>query len=345
MTVCNYCSTPIDGDPLVLWNGGSYCRKCVEGQCPELVDLAKTDAAIQETLPKEAIRTYLFLYRWCLTSAAFFAVLLGSFCGLIALAGVNALPMFASIFAVAMCFMIALGGLAACFAADSMRAKLPRTISVEGGKLTISCPSKETALGVKETTFDLHECQWCLGPVKRDTFGYYMPRIRAVMLRTPKDHVACGLTPESRRLWEGFLSLARVPRIRDLRDDLNALLCLAGFLTGGLIGAIIGSILLAFGCGAGWVLGLAIFGAIEGACIAWLFVAYLFIGRSDPAPLTGFSGSLGFAVIALVCFAATGMIGCTVAVLVNGLIGWIFAREFRRRVFPQDTLDATARHR
>lgn len=42
---CSYCSSPITGESIRLWDNRDYCRSCIERTCPELHELAAAACA------------------------------------------------------------------------------------------------------------------------------------------------------------------------------------------------------------------------------------------------------------------------------------------------------------
>ena len=58
-TLCKKCSQPLTPQTSVrLWDGGDYCRRCVEEACPNLVDYALAHDVLEESMPYDNLGTH-----------------------------------------------------------------------------------------------------------------------------------------------------------------------------------------------------------------------------------------------------------------------------------------------
>jgi len=116
--------------------------------------------------------------------------------------------------------VLALGlSLARYEAASRERRRSTATLAVQDGLLKLRA---QAPLHRSERSFPLHECLWYTGSARDDSCadaqGLSAPDAVIVVLPPheaiwpDRQKVACGWTPETRHLWTGFLTLARVPR-------------------------------------------------------------------------------------------------------------------------------------
>jgi len=218
---CPVCDKLIDGGGAVrLWDGRTYCRACVEAECPGLADYAATHDHLAESAPFD-LRVCLWLASWVSAAALLVFGLLGVIVGGSEWGAKGALVT-----------GLLTGGCAAIFgfvwAFGRMmvdRAILLGAVAADGRIEAQSGRSVETLLARwrrgRHLKWPLEQCRWY---VTRRARHLVWPRPeRVIMLVLPlgrvfgvslfRREVACGLTPETFALWRGFLTLARVPRI------------------------------------------------------------------------------------------------------------------------------------
>jgi hypothetical protein len=190
-----------------LWDGKDYCETCVQTASPLLAVAGSGSARLLEKItlaPREAIRDELTY--WLFTGP----LIIGFFvyCGITNGAG-----------AIAGGFVGALSVVAAavlrCVGVARRARQVHGTVAVENGSLIVWHPSLGRA------TWALRDCVWRYGKVHESTLFFSRLHLRRqiIIVEGPltdglfcrtRQSVACGLTTESRQVWEGFLKLAGV---------------------------------------------------------------------------------------------------------------------------------------
>jgi len=220
------CGAQLGADSLRLWDGHTYCFACVNGSSSILADYAQTHGRLEEigTLDAACCRRYL-------TRLGIFGLVFSVF---LTLGGVATDPRHWLGY---LAFMIVLTGIIfPLFVLDQLwRArKSMATVEVRDGELQWSRVGVlQTKVGLlqwsrllefRETTVPLSLVRWDVGKAGQDRFttSTIVAGQIVILLYFPSRRkggrnkcVACGWTPEFLEIWEGFLTLAGVPRLED----------------------------------------------------------------------------------------------------------------------------------
>lgn len=203
-----------------LWDARWYCRQCLDAACPGLADYSARHESLEDIEPPPRVLKILtFYFGWWLTLAVIlpapFAVLT------LVVSGLDvALQIFTPIYYYWGAILL-LPILLCVFIALAQRADVI-VVSVHNNMLRLRHRNSHEWFEVP-----LHSCQWHVGPV-RDPGKRPWCRIRlapeqaVVLLRIPTGNRAfgrygtlvCGASPTTRRIWEAFLTLAEVPKLR-----------------------------------------------------------------------------------------------------------------------------------
>lgn len=218
--LCRKCSQPLTPQTTVrLWDGGNYCRQCVEEACPNLVDYALAHDVLEESMMynrSAALRRSLRMY-------AVIAAIFGAVMALPWLAAGD-LCMIGGAFA----FALLLATVAAAIQVPGFlwmnKWALPK-VSVRDGNVTVFRPNQRRSV---PWTFPLSKCSWYVGKIRHDSFLRLTdaPNAPAIILvhslrwrgwELFRYRHACGFSDEMRELWKGFLRLAAIPEGRKRR--------------------------------------------------------------------------------------------------------------------------------
>ena len=216
-TLCKKCSCRLTPQTTVrLWDGGDYCRRCVEEACPRLVDYALAHDVLEESMTYDRSAALRRSVRMCVVMAAIFGA-------------VMALPWLA---AGDLCMVVAAFVFALLLAAVAAAIQIPGflwmakcavpKVTVQDGNVTTSRPNRRR---LSSWTFPLSNCRWYLGKVRHDSFlrNTVTPNAPAIILVYPvhwwgfevfRYKNACGFSDDMRELWGAFLRLAAIPEGR-----------------------------------------------------------------------------------------------------------------------------------
>jgi hypothetical protein len=189
-----------------LWDGKHYDASRLETLCPGVVEYAIRHPVLTERLEiadLEARRRQKPVdFR---TAVLLFSLLVIAVAGGCLISGVPA----AEIVPVVIC--VAVVSLVLLFAAGASRFRgetLPRTITVDGGIVTVETLQERQ-------TFPLAECSWFIGKLNDEkALADSLAKGPAVIL-VPRGspQLACGIEHESRERWKAFLEVASVRRV------------------------------------------------------------------------------------------------------------------------------------
>ena len=195
-----------------LWDGKNYCQACVFRASPKLATLAKTSTILSERITansRDAVRALIRNMLKCgvivLTFLCFVAIRNGFDLVPMLLLGVVGLVLTTLIQIPAACVSSKLVG---------------GTVELYEGCLTIRRRSRFSG------EFSLRECQWYIGNAREAKL--FCPGIaldgRAIIIECPLKlgflwprqlKVACGLTDESRDIWESLFRLSGLePKVK-----------------------------------------------------------------------------------------------------------------------------------
>ncbi len=201
---CSKCYHQLADDLAIrLWDGKDYCQSCVAGASPLLQRYASESSVLRESVtlsPRELIRDQLFAF-------AFLSLIV---VGVIVWTSKDAWV--GALFGLAVCFVVFLLRVGGIY----VNSKMCRCIvALEDGKLTIGRRSASSF------TYDLSDCQWQVGTIRKATgFSKIFLRRKVVLLQCSnrsrwlswlRQIVPCGITDETREVWVSFLQLAEVP--------------------------------------------------------------------------------------------------------------------------------------
>ncbi len=188
-----------------MWDGNDYCKGCVDAVCPGLFEYAVDHDELREEVEfnlRSALLSYLLL--WGVMSLFLMCLLVPVGVSRSGLAGIwqgmlagLALPVL---------------GLWTIPVNLLLLSKSSRSVVAKDGWITfrLPCWGREFKVPIAGT-------RWSVGRVwDRATDVDYMLRMKVTIwaparfwgLRLGKHVIICGVTPETRWLWEGFLTLA-----------------------------------------------------------------------------------------------------------------------------------------
>lgn len=224
---CRNCSQPLTPETRVhLWDGKDYCRDCVEAACPGMADYARAHAFLEETMPYDAERTERSMRKTKRSFAVLVLVLL-TFLTFLAIAAWLTPAVHGVVLAV---FVLTLpvAGMAACigfwwklFHVMGKRGWLSPIVRVHEGRLVYPAGRSKLVIPMRKA---LAKCRWSVETRRWFSYWWWLwrpwgaPRNEAVViefwrwLSLSRIKAPCGWTPEMRRIWMGFLTLAGVPQ-------------------------------------------------------------------------------------------------------------------------------------
>lgn len=212
---CRKCSralTPENSVP--LWDGHRYCRDCVEATCPGLAGYALQHDKLEETGPFRPWAAIWGVVR-------LFAILWLALIAVLVLAGYRDFDIerIAGMVRALVCLSVPFMLLFSVFQVWASKQLRPTVVAISG-TLKVS----RRAWGWPTYASLISECRWYVGKAKADSglLATTIPNVQAVVIEHPiagepllffnYQRAACGWTPEMRRIWIGFLTLAGVPR-------------------------------------------------------------------------------------------------------------------------------------
>ena len=323
--LCPYCSCPVSGDSITLWDGRAYCRKCVLNVSPELCELAAGGAPLEETLGRgdiSALRCIAYIGKWHLV---FVAIIFGLPFGLLVIAGKENVSTLIGVLLFFGGGGIAMFSLMAAIAAVIHRRRLPRHLSVERGEFKIAAPGESKS-------FKLDDCRWYFGSTANDRFAMFTRLKRGVVIKTPEAEYACGYAPEMLAHWRSFLTVARIEQQMFSGCFYALAIVLAGAAGGLATGTGLGY-LAAFITNNGlWKAALGLMGVIDGSAAALIYltctsedfdVAYK---RQNPSLLAASFLMIGLMFVFLVGF--PGVLICAMLnAAIGATVGWLCSRK------------------
>lgn len=156
--VCQKCSARLHPEQtVVLWDGKTSCRSCLDATNPSLAAYAAAHAVLEETMPDcrgRQVRLFarVFVVMWCLFGSLMFFSQPAPRSVLIAIQSA-----FASLLACGLAFVLVTGS-------HVMRAKWGRpTLRVSDGKIEIRRGKSNQVVNC-----DLMACRWQVGKAKQD---------------------------------------------------------------------------------------------------------------------------------------------------------------------------------
>jgi len=207
---CPKCGRNLHPEVMVcLWDGKSYCRSCVRDVSSHLLAAVEHSGVLSEQIsvaPRDAVRDQLRL--WAVMGPL---IIVGMLC----CAAANGQP-FRDVVVLALVILVPAIALTT-FGGWRNAASVRGAIEVKDGNLTVWHP----VYGKVE--WRLSDCRWYLGNVRAASSfiprGVYLRR-KIVVIECPLnlgklpftiwERVPCGLTPQTRIIWEAFLKLADV---------------------------------------------------------------------------------------------------------------------------------------
>ncbi|MEX0716659.1 MAG: hypothetical protein WD066_08735 [Planctomycetaceae bacterium] len=221
---CRHCDRPlVEAETVRLWDGRDYCRDCVEAEMPGLAEYAASHPTLEEAVPNEVARSgWRVLSRRFLYLFTFVILIFGVTPALYD--GLTEGQPYAPILESASRGVLFSGGIALLvfvpMAIALMRSPRSQMVVAEHGILRCLTMNKD---GVWQE--DSHRAapvdavQWLVGrgpPVAADR------KVVAVIFpngRKWKAAALCGWSPEMRRRWVAFLTLAGAHCLRPIPAD------------------------------------------------------------------------------------------------------------------------------
>jgi len=189
---------------LLLWDGRSYCERCVSDAWPGAIEFARTHVALEDRLGVESVRQ-----GWRFVRNAVVSSFLGSaaFVPILPIAEVILGIGIADVLAVTLGTLFGTGFWVSI--AATKKWAFPRIVHIEDGLVSVSSPSGRQVCA-------LADCTWFRGRVRHDRNGFRLTDGPAIIIQRPgRLREACARDPESCAIWAGFLSLAGVSRTKD----------------------------------------------------------------------------------------------------------------------------------
>jgi len=189
-----------------LWDGRTYCGRCVEEHAPSLASLAHSPI-LSENMPYSirAIASRAFLFAFALTTG--FAVAIGL---RFVIAGQRQEAVQAFVVFLLLGLPVIL--IWTCAAALAMPLLRPKVMAWKGQFIV--------RFGTRLFIAPLRECSWSEGKMARMTVWRhsYLLQGTAIIIRLPTEFAmkrrcaAVGFTPNTFEAWKSFLTIAGVPR-------------------------------------------------------------------------------------------------------------------------------------
>jgi len=211
----------LSDETIQLWDGKHYDARRIETLCPGVVEYATRHAVLTERLEiadQEAhrrqkpvdFRTAILLFSLLVISVAVGCLISG-------VPATEIVPVVVCVAVVSLILLFATG-------VSRFRGKtLPRTITVDGGVVTVETPQGSQ-------TFPLADCSWFIGKLGDDkALTDSLAKGRAVIL-IPREspQLACGIEEESRERWKVLLEVAGVRRVLRIESFGGCILTLLG---------------------------------------------------------------------------------------------------------------------
>ncbi len=213
---CKRCSKPTPHeDTLLLWDGESYCKACVQAVSPALVEYAGSHDILRETAPLDrrspwlgALRMEIVLYLLAGVLLATASYMQNGPLGIV----------YGLVVATVVCFFQAAIQMPMWVHRGRLNAP---TIIVRDGQ--IECFRGENTERACQRA-PLREITWRIGKSRQDSRlrNTCVRRQPVVLLTLPstsawtpgllRQRYACGWTPDTMHLWTAFLTLAEVPK-------------------------------------------------------------------------------------------------------------------------------------
>ena len=201
---CRRCEST--AEVIELWDGGIYCKSCVESSAPELRESIGS-VQFSESMPYSVrALTWRMLKYTCVWSIAFGA-LFGAFTAVFA-------PLQMALEASGWMLMFAdmVGGMYVVATAAAMPVLRPRIMAWKG-KLIFR-------FGTRLLVAPINDCRWSEGKLSEMTIWSlaFLLRGPAIIIEVPKDvtkdgnQIAAGFTKGTLKTWKSFLSLAGIPQ-------------------------------------------------------------------------------------------------------------------------------------
>lgn len=314
MDSCRSCARQIDDAHIVrLQDGHIYCVSCIRGTFGD----ARMPDMLSETLTVDQLITSTAWIKSLAGSALF---ILSLFIIPLLLAGLPAVSVLGCTVPL-IAVVTALLGIRANLEASQLKARLPRTVTIDSGKVIVTRPGKTSSV-------PLADCRWFVGSTKQDEAGSYLAGVPSVVLQTPEERIACGLTAEQRKQWGAFLALAHVPRIIPLRAARLLICCVVGLAVGAGLGMCIGVLVdtIIVGQGFLWTVALSFLGACDGLASALLLATWSDATDQIKSSFTPWLPAIGFAAMGFMVAGVGHWGDRLVCGVVNGWIGFVAGR-------------------
>lgn len=321
--------------PTAVWDQLQYCRRCVEQS--GLADVDPDSRTIEESHRFGFWRGMgLGLYTGFLLTTGVALVLFGIFLLLsiaFLMGGVMQNPAqpidlarqlrtFAFFFLFAWAFVGVIGFPMGVF---GTLFALRRSIRVNSGVMTYDA-------GLRHVMLPLSDCYWFISSTCIDVYTIVSLRRPSIIVRTSKEMIVCGFSPESLRFWQAYLSLVVGPAIPKHNWFKNwktaayqaALWTVSGWLLGRLMQAITGHPM--------WTSAATFLGMLDGLVSS----AFVLLRGHPKAKLLSqnaipWMSSLTFATLGAKVGIGAGWPGLIVCLVVNGIVGWFLGRDIQRR--------------
>ena len=238
LLTCQKCSAGISGIEAVTWGGNSYCRNCVNAA--GLGDFDPAATKLEEVL-SFSLRYALArsMWSWIVVTTGIVLLVVGVLVALVAAFAVGG---------------IAAGGAAGGKAIDPLQVLRGIGLVAGGAWLFVSVVSLPMSLIaclfvrrrcvrvangtlIHETRWSqvvlrLANCSWHVSRMGADKFSLYFSRPPLIVVRAGQTQFVCGFSPDARKLWEGFFTLAAVHKRTGLGAGRWVLFLIMGYCIG-----------------------------------------------------------------------------------------------------------------
>ncbi|QDV16920.1 hypothetical protein Pan153_15540 [Gimesia panareensis] len=334
---CPYCGERVAEEAVMLWDGRTYCRGCVEAVSPALYEFARNGGELKEVVEKSDVSLKKYLrgagYKTLIVT---FVIFMLPFIVLAWLDEPNA--RFNLLFGV--CFFWC-GFLVSWLILKGFlmltRSTLPRTVSVEQNQVVLSHAGDEKRI-------PLHECLWELKGTYRDNLTAFTGQRKGVVLLTsPGRCICCSHSREMVQYLGAFLILAGVRR-KSYWNGLRVLLhSVIGLLIGLLLGYYTGRLVALQVNDPFWVFVLGFLGAVDGFGVGLNYALYSGYGRSaawdrmHPLVWAGMFFTVGAKFLVM-----RGIGAMLLAGSINAILGVLAAWSIRRFLAKDDAAEDDA---
>lgn len=202
---------------------------------------------------------------------------------------------------------------------------LRRTIQVSDGQISYDA-------GLRHVVLPLSDCHWQISSTCIDAYTIVSLRRPSIIVKSSKGFIVCGFTPDSLRLWKGYLLLAvgpATPKHNWLKHWKVAVFHVVFATT---LGWLIGRLLQSITGHPMWPSAVMFLGTLDGLINSVLVLLRGHPRTKNAAVINPWICSLTFAAIGGKVGVAAGLPGLIGCMIGNGVLGWLFGRAVQQQV-------------